>query len=643
MDPSTDGIPKAKRKRSDVAERKANNKATTTVKMGFAKASKHDALTRYIEEMIHVCSRYSIEASLLFNVHVRRLLESEHQLPKMDQTFFDQLYSAVANAATTGYCNDASILQSLGLLKTCCPEYQSVPRPRNITHLLQQLRVTMFTDFVNMIENTRWKRVKLWFRHCVQSTIPSLPSRQINTLALLMVQAFFGKCSIVELLPRFTSLPAEVTEFIIPLQAQVDELVPLLPSPVDPPEASLPLLHDILKRIEAVSGKSFSLLPIKKHRAHALPISTTILKSLVKCIGDKSDYNDREYELWTKYFFTNKFTMLRRDWEFAHFITTDGVSVNVCLKHTNRKIPNKHTRSSKTTIRHEEKPVVQGPLPQRVVAIDPGKVNIVTGVVRGEGHLEAFKMSTAEWRVLAGIYHRTSTTAKWVSKNESVQMFNDSVPSAKVSGLEPFLRYAAYVLVHLGDCLAFYSARRFRRLRFKTYITGQKAQAELVRRVTGNGSVTHVFFGNADIHNLRGSKPSLGKTVRNWLAKHATIVDQDEFRTSQLCSSCSAKLSDTEFAPNDPKMTIGRWNHRVRQCYNTVCSRILKVPDTQHRRVIWDRDTNAAINILKLGLSQVAGEDPPPEFSRILPQGKWDAGVTNTRVQSNLRLTTPSV
>ena len=48
----------------------------------------------------------------------------------------------------------------------------------------------------------------------------------------------------------------------------------------------------------------------------------------------------------------------------------------------------------------------------------------------------------------------------------------------------------------------------------------------------------------------------------------------------------------------------GTESYSVRLCTNTECSRIL-----------WNRDVNAAINILRLFLARVNGQAKPPEFA----------------------------
>ena len=70
------------------------------------------------------------------------------------------------------------------------------------------------------------------------------------------------------------------------------------------------------------------------------------------------------------------------------------------------------------------------------------------------------------------------------------------MPSGRVSGIGVFQEHLRYALRHLDDLLLFYWQKRWRRLRFASYIGKQKAFETVCQRITQNDPNTVVFFGD---------------------------------------------------------------------------------------------------------------------------------------------------
>jgi transposase len=68
---------------------------------------------------------------------------------------------------------------------------------------------------------------------------------------------------------------------------------------------------------------------------------------------------------------------------------------------------------------------------------------------------------------------------------------------------------------------------------------------------------------------------------------------------------CSSKLTYARLSAERGRKDHGPESYSVRLCRNTEC-----------RRILWNRDVNAAINILRLFLDWVEGRSKPPEFCR---------------------------
>ena len=74
----------------------------------------------------------------------------------------------------------------------------------------------------------------------------------------------------------------------------------------------------------------------------------------------------------------------------------------------------------------------------------------------------------------------------------------------------------------------------------------------------------------------------MNSTIKKKLSKKSKLIEQDEFRTSQVCCSCFQRMEGFKYAKAEKE------SYSVRHCTNDQCN-----------RMVWDRDTNASINILR--------------------------------------------
>ena len=63
-----------------------------TVKTGFKSIFHHQGLADMAQRAVNLVKPIIVEGLLLANLHVLRLLESNRELPKMDETFFNRCF-----------------------------------------------------------------------------------------------------------------------------------------------------------------------------------------------------------------------------------------------------------------------------------------------------------------------------------------------------------------------------------------------------------------------------------------------------------------------------------------------------------------------------------------------------------------------
>jgi hypothetical protein len=163
-------------------------------------------------------------------------------------------------------------------------------------------------------------------------------------------------------------------------------------------------------------------------------------------------------------------------------------------------------------------------------------------------------------------------------------------------------------LEHLGFLLEFSAQHAFVRHQFLQDRMKMKALDVLAKRIVPVPS-SQVCIDYGDWSNQAGIKGQPSAPVKGFaraLQKRATVVPMDEHKNSKLCSLChdtleKARLLDT----NDNGEFELRENRNVLRCANSAC-----------RANFWNRDVNAARNILELLATRLMGLGRIAAFAR---------------------------
>lgn len=89
---------------------------TTVIKMGFAKVCKSAAMADLVRDCVQRCSLIAVEASLLAPYHEIRVIDSDEQLPKHNQTSFNHCVSSVASFSNVRFCEGRSFCRVRGVV-----------------------------------------------------------------------------------------------------------------------------------------------------------------------------------------------------------------------------------------------------------------------------------------------------------------------------------------------------------------------------------------------------------------------------------------------------------------------------------------------------------------------------------------------
>lgn len=581
-----------------------------------------------IEECVQACSIIAVEASLLASMHIIRLLDSNHiedgeALPVMDDTFFNQCVSCIANLNGTQNNNNPSLTATLyDYYDAVKPQgYVNVGRTPPMAQMLVIIAHQARLNFVVSTEQTIEKRLSKWLKlkisqHSVQGDyFWTLGHYNGKSIVGLMLRCCLQDVQVVGIMNQYR----RIREHPIPgdqiawmqelcdttkLSLQITPQSPLQVS--EHPEVYLPFLRQMLLDLET-SGEPlrlFSLLPQKKIEPLYITINSTVLEHLHKYLQSFEQNPlelDEEIILWDYYFDMRRST--RGNKVFENIFSTDGMSASVTVSRP-KSIPVPAAISARQSAANAFGAAA------RVVAVDPGRNPIISGVVYNQQamqtlrdddntHHKKVKWSKKEHYHECGFNDRMKKTNLWMSKSPAVVQFNIDAITPKTSILLAYMAHAEHVLTNLHERMAFFSSKRFKRLKFKTHIRTQKAYEKVVKKLKGGEDNTLVVWGNAQFAPAgRGSPAVPTKTMRKKVGARVKVIEQDEFRTSQLSCCCHTVLSNLRIG--------GVRSYHVRVCNNAL-----------RPRSVWDRNVSAAINILYLFCNYVEGQETPAAFRRV--------------------------
>jgi hypothetical protein len=358
----------------------------STVKSGLQKLCREQRLIDLIEDLVYRCSIIAVEASLLASMHILRLLDSNHiedgeALPEMDDTFFNQCVSAIANLNGTQNNNNASLIKTLYYYYVPQkPEaYVNVDRTPPMAQILVIIAHQARQNFVVSTEQTLYKRLHKWIRLCINQYSQFQINQEAEeeeeyfsthgpyngkSIAGVMVRCCLEDVTVVEIMNQYKRIrerpiPPVGINWMQDLCTFVKQNLGITPqNPLQvskQPEVYIPFLARMLQDIEnsqadhdfEASGEPnrlFSLLPQKKIKPLYISINTTILEAMHNWLSSFEEFpvdvDDIGISLWDYYFDLKCVT--RGNKEFENFIMTDGLSASVTVSREKRVVVGKY-------------------------------------------------------------------------------------------------------------------------------------------------------------------------------------------------------------------------------------------------------------------------------------------------------------
>ena len=371
-------------------------------------------------------------------------------------------------------------------------------------------------------------------------------------------------------------------------------------------------------------GRLFTLLPMKNgFTTSSIPISAMFFLRILKSMKLSSHAGDGRCEdsraLWVKY--ANVKLVETANRKFAESITTDGYSVSALVQ---CKVSLDVTKGpSDSTIDEIRSAIKACDSVVRYGGIDPGFTDVVSGSYNDGKHVS---YSSSRYYERSKVKYSSRRTQAY---NQTTSALTDIVRAdegGQTASFEKMQEFARGYLGVLRQLLVDRMQQKYRKLRFLRHVSKQAAVQEIVDLLVGDRkakTLTVIGFGDWS----GGSKSPISRKhagpiqmIKDQIGRrpNAVISPVDEHNSSKLDSNTwlpltnmRAKETKRKKRSGDAVTLLNQRVHKVLHCkpsegrYASAC-----------KETTWNRDVNAARNILMLLRMEIMGYTRPAPFCR---------------------------
>ena len=325
----------------------------------------------------------------------------------------------------------------------------------------------------------------------------------------------------------------------------------------------------ILKYFEVNNIKSFNLAPIYSMGRKFITIDSKILYFLMKQ-AKLYDGNEKEFIKDKDKYFNQVFNIKKLSKkEFGYFLQTDGTSLCVHF----------HTPIIKFEIKDKQEIKDKD---ERVIAIDPGRTNLIYGVEEiGNNKFVTYKLTKKQYYNDA---HFTRNKKKLENYNKNVEELTTELTkySSKTCDIEKYELFLIKIKQNIDVLQSHYMNIKCAKIKMDNYIHKNKTVDKFFNTMKKKGEKEPtIAYGAAKFApNGKGELSAPTTFLAKKCAKKFKIKFVDEFRTTKCCADCESELK---------LMKRGSLDIRGLKCCRS--SKCFKFP-------LKSRDKNAGKNIL---------------------------------------------
>ena len=528
-----------------------------------------EAIDKYVETVSQMVVRGSMVANEALLVHLRT-----GSMPQLGSTFFRHCMVAESN--------DPIIT---GVLREHFGDHPGIQRVAGDWVPLNYAANLLYTNF----DNDLWMRFDARFASFVRDWVTRFDFEK--DLCASIICHVLGRSS-----NKITVLPREVWDFIDEQKTELRRTEDPFIAERTPSSVLVRYLFKILlfRETFGLPGR-FSIVPISKVKRHHVTIDTTTLHSMtvkvfnslgedaprwaqeVALLDMSSAIKEYRHVIWSQLV---DYTGLSRH-EFCNSITTDGIQASFHFRRP------KVTDSASPTCLSPEARFAVGCFAaardnmERVIAIDPGRVNIIAAYDPVYDQFYTFSRRSYYQPIKKSL----EKIKIWEAHLQGV--FNElSMYSLRTSDRDMCIGYRR---VYFQQYNRLWSARLHKkrsRESFRIFSVKRSCMDRfLMSFMKGGLPKPTVLYGGAPVSSHGAGELSVPvKAVLQRCRQFYTTVLVNEYLTTKCHSECGARMHPV-------KNRGSRWSVRG-VCYCSVCKRFV------------DRDRDACKSILQAGMME---------------------------------------
>lgn len=568
----------------------------STVKMKLTSFCPSKRLRARLQTIVLDINRLVGEAYCFANLHILRLLVADKPLPVIDRNFYYRCLVGVADSDARKGTLGPEYQSTMDVFDGLRPEGMAKVDIRAYNQVVADQSISMAT----MATNHLWTNLQGRLLRYLRWRHPGLKRHHR---------------SIVNLVACY---PKKAIEADHPAAGVISALRALLPLPSGHQYASrahltIPLYTHLLRETELHRprrGRTFTLLPMKAgYTIGNVPISNMMLMTILRRLGMASfsqGYGTPEEHRvqWHEHFNLRLVESCTR--QFDHRILTDGCTVSALMAKSSCLVCPMHP------IQHS----FSGPH-TRFCGVDGGFTDVVTAAWT-DGKTTSY--SSARYYEAA---HYNVSRRRVEAWNRGTEALAREVPSAATCDMERLLDHTQTYILLLPKMLEHRALHGYRNMRFLRYQGKQRAIQDICDTLAPPGVPTVIGFGDwSGGHSSPISRRCAGplQEIKHELAarENVELHSIGEYKTSITCHCCWGKLQNmkaTSIKVNKDGTREAQPRHKIHKVLHCKPSGLGDVTISRCGHT-WNRDVNAAKNMLMLLMLQRKGWQRPDPFCR---------------------------
>lgn len=509
-----------------------------TICVSIKKHVKENEWKERLEDIVNRMHYISKLSSLLFNLHIRRLLEENLEIPSFTMPLGEKFFQMVTQPCTRG--KKATIPPEIQetFEKYMQNKFELPTRSKIPQNVIQSAAREMITNFHTNIKTHLWKRLR---KHL---------ELELGTkeAASQKMEEILEQNKSYDLLPKNWN-SAKPEEFLPLMWKMLKKRKEKIEQEKLEEEQQKHLPQEKQKKVRKT--RLFSLAPLKRGNIPgSIHIDTVSLCEIFSdlfttCGINRKNHKAYEKEIWEEIFEIPKSKKLH----FQYYCTTDGVSIG--FLYSSKEKPSTGTKKRKrNTTKSKRQQVSDIPnlenLPNGTrVGLDPGKKTILymTSYDENTGETKVVKYTAMQRRKECFFLHKQQIIQQKKKKDASIQELENllSKYDSREPQLEYFQQYVQVVLQIMEKLHSFYSRIYFRILKRKTYIKTQKSEHALINRISNTfGKDCVIGYGSwTSSTQMKNLMPTPTCRIKKKLSENFTVVTVPEWGTTQTCHRLS--------------------------------------------------------------------------------------------------------